>query len=188
MVLPRSGGVGVEVFAGDGDDVVTSGAGRDLIHGGIGDDALNGRSGADVLDGGLRRRPRWRQGNDTATYENATSAVSASLASGLAGFTSAGEVIGDTYINIENLTGSSFDDILIGDAESNVLTGGDGDDRLTGLGSGDTLDGGSGIDTASYEYATFGVTVSLTDNTGSTGEADGDVLVSIENPDWRQRQ
>lgn len=181
MVLPRSG-VGVEVFAGDGDDVVTSGAGRDLIHGGIGDDALNGRSGADVLDGGSGADALdGGQGNDTATYENATSAVSASLTSGLAGFTSAGEAVGDTYINIENLTGSSFDDTLIGDAESNVLTGGDGDDRLTGLGSGDTLDGGSGIDTASYEYATFGVTVSLTDNTGSTGEADGDVLVSIEN-------
>ena len=181
MVLPRSG-VGVEVLAGDGDDIVTSGAGRDLIRGGAGNDTLNGRGGDDILNGGLDADALdGGQGSDTATYENATAGVAASLTTSLAGFTSAGEAVGDTYVNIENLTGSDYNDILVGDAQSNILSGGGGDDRLVGLGSSDTLDGGSGNDTASYEYATFGVTVSLTSNTGSTGEADGDVLVSIEN-------
>lgn len=178
MVLPRAG-VGVEVFAGDGNDVINAGAGPDIIRGGNGDDEinagtgndiLNGGVGADILDGG--------QGIDTATYENATSAMTADLSMIIAG---TGEALGDTFINVENLTGSNFDDILLGDAQANELKGGSGNDKLIGRGNGDTLDGGDGNDTASYEYAVNAVTVSLASGLGSQGEADGDELISIEN-------
>lgn len=180
MVLPRAG-VGVEVFAGIGDDVVNAGAGADIVHGGDGIDALSGGTGNDFLDGGLGADSLdGGQGNDTATYENSATGVTATLDAGL-GVLNTNEAVGDTYVNIENLKGSLFDDILIGDAQSNVLTGSDGNDMLVGRGNGDTLDGGAGIDTASYEYATSAVTVSLTTNKGTAGEADGDVLVSIEN-------
>ena len=114
------------------------------------------------------------------SYYNAATGVTASLDTGL-GVINTGEAAGDTYVNIENLTGSNFDDILIGDAQKNVLLGGTGNDKLVGRGNGDVLNGGDGNDTASYEYAVSAVTVSLASNTGTQGEADGDELISIEN-------
>ena len=180
MVLPRAG-VGVEVFADAGNDTINAGAGPDLIHGGDGDDSINAGTGNDVLDGGLGSDILdGGQGSDTASYYNATTAVTASLDTGL-GVINAGEATGDLYVNIENLTGSDFDDILIGDAQKNTLIGGTGSDKLVGRGNGDILDGGDGNDTASYEYAVSAVTVSLASNTGTQGEADGDELISIEN-------
>ncbi|MDO9233516.1 MAG: hypothetical protein Q8N02_00535 [Methylotenera sp.] len=178
MVLPRAG-VGVEVFAGDGDDVINAGAGPDIIRGGNGNDVINAGTGNDILDGGVGADVLdGGQGIDTATYENATSGVTADLSMIIAG---TGEALGDTFINVENLTGSDFDDILLGDAQANVLKGGSGNDKLIGRGNGDTLDGGDGNDTASYEYAVNAVTVNLATGLGSQGEADGDVLISIEN-------
>ena len=53
---------------------------------------------------------------------------------------------GDTYSSIENLTGSSYADILIGDASANKLSGGAGDDKLYGGLGKDLLIGGSGKD------------------------------------------
>lgn len=180
MVLPRAG-LGVEVFAGADIDTVSAGAGHDLLHGEAGDDTLYGGTGNDVLDGGAGADALdGGQGSDTATYANAALGVTAvlDLATGVA---NTNEANGDTYVNIENLTGSGLNDILIGDAAVNVLTGSAGDDILSGRGGSDTLDGGDGTDTASFEFATSAVTVSLTSNTGSQGEADGDSLVSIEN-------
>ncbi len=180
MVLPRAG-VGVEVFAGDGNDSVNGGAGADILHGGNGNDTLNGGVGNDILDGGLGADVLdGGQGIDTATYEHAATGVTATLDTGL-GVANTGEAAGDIYVNIENLTGSDFNDILIGDAQANVLKGGAGNDILIGRGGADTLDGGAGNDNASYAYAVTGVAVSLTTNTGTQGEADGDILISIEN-------
>ena len=180
MVLPRAG-VGVEVFAGNGNDVVHAGAGPDLVHGEAGNDTLFGGHGNDVLDGGTGADVlNGEQGSDTATYENAAAGVTATLDLTL-GVVNTNDAAGDTYTSVENLTGSAFNDILIGDSSANVLTGGSGDDKLVGGGDADTLDGGSGTDTASYEYSTGAVTVSLTTNTGSQGDAVGDVLISIEN-------
>ena len=180
MVLPRAG-VGVEIFAGNGNDIISAGSGPDLVHGEAGDDTLNGGRGNDVLDGGLGADVlNGGLGSDTATYENALTGVTATLDTSL-GVLNTNEAAGDTYSSIENLTGSAYNDILIGDANPNVLSGGDGDDKLIGGGESDTLDGGAGNDTASYEYATGAVTVSLTSNTGTQGEAFGDVLISIEN-------
>ncbi|MEM7644361.1 MAG: esterase-like activity of phytase family protein, partial [Pseudomonadota bacterium] len=53
----------------------------------------------------------------------------------------------DTLIDIENITGSAFDDVLLGGAGDNVLSGGAaGDDTLAGRGGDDTLTGGVGDD------------------------------------------
>jgi Ca2+-binding RTX toxin-like protein len=92
---------------------------------------------------------------------------------------------------MENLTGSSFDDLLTGSSSANRLDGGAGNDMLNG-GSGndvleggagnDTLDGGSDTDTASYASAGAGVTVSLAlAGAQNTVGAGNDNLISIEN-------
>jgi Ca2+-binding RTX toxin-like protein len=53
--------------------------------------------------------------------------------------------------NIDNVTGSAFGDILIGNANANFLNGGDGDDKLTGGGGADNLTGGNGADAFVYK-------------------------------------
>ena len=45
----------------------------------------------------------------------------------------------DTLINIQNIQGSTLNDTLLGDAQSNVITGGLGADNLTGGGGADTF-------------------------------------------------
>ena len=129
--------------------------------------------GDDTLDGG--------DGTDTASYSDAGSGVTVSLASqGSAQDT--GGAGSDTLTNIENLTGSAFDDTLTGDANANTLHGLGGDDTLQGGAGNDTLDGGDGTDTASYADAASGVTVSLAIGTAQdTIGAGTDTLTNIEN-------
>lgn len=95
------------------------------LSGGSGDDTLTGGDGEDKLIGG--------SGSDTADYSNATNGVRLNLAKG--------NSEGDTYISIENLAGSGFDDRLKGDRSANTLTGQGGDDIIRGGGGDDILFG-----------------------------------------------
>lgn len=81
----------------------------------------------------------------------------------------------------DSLYGGLGDDLLEGGAGTDLLSGGDGADVLIGGPGADRLFGGSSTDTASYENSSAGVTVSLTDHAGSTGDAAGDTLTDIEN-------
>jgi len=121
--------------------------------------------------------PKTVDGSEFASYEDANSGVTASMA---AGEGSAGEAERDTYTNIKGLIGSAFDDHLIGDDAVNTLQGGAGADTLEGGAGADSLDGGDGIDFASYANATEGVTASLFKYVASSGEAEGDSYTSIE--------
>lgn len=123
------------------DDIVGLGS-RDSLDGGAGNDWLYGGQGSDTLEGGLGDdRLDGDEGADTATYARAKSAIVASLTTGLA--TGEGR---DRLVEIENLTGSNFDDQLTGDFLRNTLDGGDGNDLLAGLGGDDRLAGGGGQD------------------------------------------
>ena len=73
------------------------------------------------------------------------------------------------------------DDVLSGGVGDDNLYGAGGNDLLNGGAGADILDGGDGVDTASYESSTEGVNVDLAAGTALGGEADGDVLISIEN-------
>ena len=53
---------------------------------------------------------------------------------------------GDTYVSIENLSGSNFSDALYGNGGANAISGGNGNDLLVGYGGNDTLTGGAGAD------------------------------------------
>jgi len=134
-------------------------ASRDALIGSAGTDVLNGGEGNDTLDGG--------DGVDTASYFGAPSGVNVSLAAG----TSTGGQGADTLVRIENLTGSSFDDVLTGDDGDNALNGMDGADDLRGLG---------GSDAARYMLADGGVTVDLAGGAVTGGDGD-DTLSDIEN-------
>src|SRR4029077_1359090 len=120
-------------------------------------------------------------GSDTASYSDAGSGVTVSLALQGSGQDTDGAGF-DTLVNIENLTGSAHDDTLTGDGNANTLSGLAGDDTLQGGAGNDTLDGGAGNDTASYEDAASGVTVDLTISTAqNTVGAGSDTLTNIEN-------
>jgi serralysin len=92
---------------------------------------------------------------------------------------------------IENATGGTRDDILIGHLGANTLNGRGGNDALYGndgndtliggAGTADYLDGGNGYDTASYETSAQGVAADLGLGKILYGDAQGDTLVSIEN-------
>lgn len=55
-------------------------------------------------------------------------------------------------LNFENLVGSDYSDILVGNRFANVIQGSDGDDLIFGGFSSDTLSGGSGRDIFSYYW------------------------------------
>ena len=120
---------------GFGDDLLDGRDGDDILYAGPGNDTLKGGGGADWL-GGL-------EGIDTASYYESPEGVIVLLGLGGAG----GDAEGDTFQDIENLTGSVYADILWGDDGVNKLMGMDGADVLRGLDGNDTLDGGASADT-----------------------------------------
>ena len=196
-VLAGRGGDDI-IFGLDGNDRLAGGSGDDFLYGGEGIDRLIGGRGADYLDGGEGDR-------DYALYNNSDAGVIIDLEVGHA---EGGHAEGDTLVNIERVAGSRFDDILVGDANNNALIGRDGSDVLVGGAGNDVLNGGDGNDTliggegkdnllggagadflnggdgdddrANYRRSQEGVTVDLATGTGSDGDAEGDVLVNIE--------
>ena len=140
------------ILTGVGNINGTGNALNNTITGNSGNNTLIGLGGADTLDGGA--------GNDTASYAASPAGVTVSLATGQA---SGGDAAGDILLNVENLTGSAFNDTLEGDSGNNVLAG------------------GAGIDTVSYEHAAAGVTVSLAITAAqNTGGAGTDTLTGFE--------
>jgi Ca2+-binding RTX toxin-like protein len=124
-----------EVWGSAFNDVLTGDAGANLLFGDRGDDTLEGGAGADDLDG--------MTGIDTASYAHAAAGVVVDLVLG----GSSGDAAGDTFRNIDRVTGSAFDDTLAGSAGDNQLDGGNGADVLIGGGGTDVMIGGLGDDT-----------------------------------------
>ncbi len=140
-----------DIFGLGGADILWGDQGGDNLYGGAGDDVLHGGTGYNVLDGGA--------GNDTldgsgangvfaydqASYIDAPGGVHVDLAIKTAQDTvSAGM---DTLIQIEDLRGSSFADVLSGNAIGNTMYAGQGDDLVHGRGGGDLIYAGGGADT-----------------------------------------
>ena len=163
------GGLGNDVLQGDagndalfgdeGNDILSGGAGNDRLDGCVGDDQLMGgdgdywlisSAGNDYFYGGT--------GIDTVSFENIDGRVViySMDTDGSQTYTKGAPSPTDPYRppigidhldqNIENITGSRFDDDLVGNYLANRLEGGSGNDHLSTLGDGDTVVGGSGSD------------------------------------------
>ena len=94
-----------------------------------------GGSGADTLDGSI--------GIDTASYASSNAGVLVNLKTGVAG---GGHAQGDVLTDIENLTGSSFSDMLGGSNGDDVILGGNGHDTICAGAGTDQIWGGAGDD------------------------------------------
>ena len=132
------GGTGNDGLRGDaGNDTLLGGDGNDYMIGGSGDDSLVGGSGTDTAD---------------YFYSDTSAAINVNLLTGVA----TGGGGNDSLSVFENVTGSNFNDTLVGNALNNNLEGPDGDDILdggagddyvlAGGGGNDTLNGGAGSD------------------------------------------
>ncbi len=185
------------LYGQNGIDRLFGGAGNDKLYGGNSDDWLFGDAGADRLDGGA--------GLDGASYY-LSSRVIVSLDGSL---TATGDAKGDTFFSVEYLGGSNIgNDGLAGNSKSNRIFGQGGDDRIWGRGGSDVLfggkgedklfgengndwlvgesgadrlDGGAGRDGVSYINNKSDIRASLDKSIGGTGEARGDIFISIEN-------
>ena len=181
---------------GSGNNVLVGDAGGNVLTGGVSNDVLYGQGGDDILIGGGAAVGGTNQlwggtGTDTASYVGTVGAVYADLGA-QAGYV--GGVLVDQMNSIENLTGGSGSNVLVGDGGSNVLTGGakadalygqDGDDILIGGGvaGGGTnqLWGGTGSDTASYAGTVGVVYADVGAQAGYVGGVLVDQMNSIEN-------
>jgi Ca2+-binding RTX toxin-like protein len=170
---------------------VTGSIHSDLFYGADGEEDFRGLGGYDWFVGSTGGRDRYDggTGRDTVAYSASTAAVNASLQ---LGYGSGGDALRDLYTSIENLTGSSHDDILIGDSGRNVLrglygedhlSGGAGVDRLLGGASDDYIDGGTGWDVAMFEgdrdeyTITFGTAGVIVEHDGRDGT---DTIFNVE--------
>ena len=193
---------------GDGQDMIEAGeAGASRMFGGGGNDYLIGSSHDDILEGGagVDEISGGVDGDDTASYASSKAGVTVDLTDNLNN--AGGDAAGDKLYFIDDLIGSGFADTLTGSDKSNslhgglgndIINGGDGQDGLHGEGGADklfgdkagdqldggagadTLDGGDGDDTADYSSAAAKVTVNLSKTSLNTGDAKGDVYISIE--------
>ena len=120
---------------GGGNDFLVGQGGDDILIGGAGGDRLEGGAGADAHIGG--------SGFDLAFYRNATSG---GVTVRLAGVSEGGDAEGDTYVSVEQATGTFFNDVLLGTSGTNGLSGGGGDDLLNGGEGDDFLFGSVGAD------------------------------------------
>jgi Ca2+-binding RTX toxin-like protein len=119
----------------DGNDTMVGGKGNDWFRGGPGNDEIYGDEDSDYVD-------YW--GEIGSPSEFGKKGVFVDLSSNTAidnwGFL-------DNIVGVENVIGSSFADVIIGNKDNNHLMGGAGNDSIDGNAGDDNLRGESGNDT-----------------------------------------
>ncbi|MCC8432445.1 M10 family metallopeptidase C-terminal domain-containing protein [Reyranella aquatilis] len=175
--------------ANDGNDALNGGGGVDVLYAGDGNDSLAGG----ISTGGINQL--WGgEGTDTVTYADQTVVVYVDLGAG-AGYVKEDGVLvlADALDSIENATGGSSNDTLIGDDGVNVLNGGAGQNALYGLdgddlfaggtatGGTNQLWGGEGTNTVDYSDVASAVRVDL--GAGAGYVLRGSVFVLVDQMD-----
>ena len=197
-----------------GNDVIDGNTGNDTLYGGEGNDRfiIKIGDGNDVINGYLDAQIDNDDefNRDTLDYSQIT--TNGYFADVDLSITSAYVKLGthltntteqtDTISNIENIIGSSGDDILKGNAESNTISSGLGSDTISGgLGNdklignagndvfvdtsfaGDAVDGAEDNDTIDYRNITSKITLIIEDNGATTDVKVGNTTAdhTIEN-------
>ncbi|KAK3584754.1 hypothetical protein CHS0354_002274 [Potamilus streckersoni] len=135
------------IYGHDGNDVLIGGPGDDWLYGGEGHDTIFGGDGGDLIDGG-------GTGFNTIVFKGDgfnQMGVFVDLSTGKG---SGADADGDTYIGIQNIFGSEYNDILYGNDKDNVIKGFQGNDYIHPYGSNDILTGGHGVDVYNCSDAT----------------------------------
>jgi hypothetical protein len=131
-----------ELQAGAGADRLTGGPGADVLEGGPGDDLFLDLDGADDIRGG--------DGADTLDL----SALGFGVAVSLNGVADDGPLGAGANVDVEEVRGTPFTDLLSGSASSDVLRGAAGDDVIDARDGGfDEVDCGEGADRAIVDAA-----------------------------------
>ena len=168
------GGIGDDVFSGPNMNNARSSAAADgpaaLIYGEAGDDFLSASTYLETFDGGA--------GEDGVSYDASAEAVRVNLRTNV---NTGGSAQGDSLRFVEDVFGSDYNDVLVGDGRINWLSGGIGDDTVNGGVGGDVLWGDVGSDTLNYAGSSAGVTVNLLTGAASGGDAEGDTFQEFEN-------
>ena len=124
-----------KLFGDDADNAIFGESGNDRLNGRLGDDVLDGGAGRDQLNGG--------DGFDRVSYASSDVGLTINLKDRSK---STGDGKGDRYDNIETVSGSNFNDKMIGGGAADGFAGADGNDLLRGGGGGDNLTGQDGAD------------------------------------------
>src|SRR5436190_11992815 len=162
-----------------GNDTLWGNTGVNFLNGGDGDDNLVGGPGTDHIDGG--------PGTDLLSYQLSNGPVNVSIDDPS---TNTGDAAGDTYANIEGITGSPFGGTYRAPSNgqnfqlwalggTNNLFGSTGYATIISGPGADHMFGGSGRGFVDYEVAASGVTASLADQSINTGEAKGDTYSNL---------
>ena len=185
------------LYGNDGDDILNGDAGTDILFGGSGNDRINGGGDVDMVsyltspsgvvvnidESKNYRNDRQSNANAAINPDNPAAYYTDLEANFAINPGSAADGYGntDTLIDLENITGSQFADVLIGNDRNNTIFGLGGDDLLVGGGGNDSFYGGNGIDTISYRRSPGGVTVNLETNSASDGAGGSDRIFDTEN-------
>ncbi|MGA9581262.1 MAG: FG-GAP-like repeat-containing protein [Allosphingosinicella sp.] len=147
----------ITVVGGSASDIAGGSTGDDVIATGGGDDLILASLGADSLDGG--------DGSDTVDYSRFAEGLIVDLAEGSARWGSAVQ----SLAGMENVIGSSFQDILSGNDSANRLEGGAGDDVYF-IGAGDDVveNAGDGIDQVQTELSSYELPDNVEQLTGTS--------------------
>ncbi|MEH2389368.1 MAG: calcium-binding protein [Nostoc sp.] len=149
------------------DDNILGSSGNDTLSGGTnGKDTIDGGAGDDVL-------------SVNYSYSNPTGGITTTFNT----TTNIGEITAGTnqvsYQNIErlNISGTNYNDKIVGNSGNDTLSG--------GYGGNDTIDGGAGDDVLSVDYSysnvTGGITTTFNATTNIGGITAGTNLVSYKN-------
>ncbi|WP_448269209.1 beta strand repeat-containing protein [Nostoc sp. DSM 114159] len=180
-----NGGIGddyLNINNSKGNNLLFGGDGNDTFSGGTsGNDSYNlGVTGKDTIDGG--------KGDDLLSFDYDSSHessddtyVSERITTNYNATTNIGSITAGTnlvsYKNIERLdiTGTAYDDNIVGSNGNDTLSG--------GYGGNDTIDGGKGDDVlvADYTYANQGITTNFNATTNSGSITTGTNQVSYKN-------
>ena len=130
------------IFGHAGDDVIYGGNGDDVIQGNNGNDVIYGGKGGDHIQGGL--------GMDTVIFQGDSVNAKGVTVSLKDGHGRGADAEMDTYVSIEAVSGTEFNDVIEGSNSNNIIGGSGGNDTMIAHNGYDIFFGG--LDNDIYDF------------------------------------